>query len=243
LTYSVPAICNLALARLGDKATVSSIDPPEGSAQASHCATFYPLARDIALEARRWGFNTTRDSTPALMENPQPGWRFAYALPNQCMKVLKVVPAQFADRWWATDICDHPFKREIEELTQQELILSNVPNAVIIYQRYVDDTTKFPPQFISAMAWLLASYLAGPIVKGDAGRKAGQAAYQAYTLEISQAATLDAQQNKPRQNRVPDSIRARMATCPPIPAASVAGPYGCYAVDNSWIAYPDGIDA
>ena len=34
-------ICNLALARLGDAATVVSIDPPEGSAQAEHCAMFY----------------------------------------------------------------------------------------------------------------------------------------------------------------------------------------------------------
>lgn len=43
-------ICNLALARLGDNATVASIDPPEGSAQAEHCARFYAIARDSLLE-------------------------------------------------------------------------------------------------------------------------------------------------------------------------------------------------
>ena len=42
-------ICNLALGHLGDSATVATIDPPEGSAQAEHCARFYPIARDARL--------------------------------------------------------------------------------------------------------------------------------------------------------------------------------------------------
>ena len=44
-------VCNLALAHLGDEATVASISPPEGSAQAGHCARFYPMARDSASSA------------------------------------------------------------------------------------------------------------------------------------------------------------------------------------------------
>ena len=49
------AICNLALSHLGDAANIASIDPPEGSAQAEHCATFYPIARDSLLEMHDWG--------------------------------------------------------------------------------------------------------------------------------------------------------------------------------------------
>ena len=49
-------ICNLALGHLGDNATVSSISPPEGSAQAEHCARFYPIARDALLEMHNWNF-------------------------------------------------------------------------------------------------------------------------------------------------------------------------------------------
>ena len=48
---SAVTICNLALAHLGDSATVSSIDPPEGSAPAEHCARFYPVALGLLLEA------------------------------------------------------------------------------------------------------------------------------------------------------------------------------------------------
>ncbi len=47
---SVVDLCNLALAYLGDDATVASIDPPEGSAQAEHCQRFYPIARDTLLQ-------------------------------------------------------------------------------------------------------------------------------------------------------------------------------------------------
>ena len=45
-------ICNLALSHLGDTATVASLDPPEGSAQAEHCARFYPVARDALVRGR-----------------------------------------------------------------------------------------------------------------------------------------------------------------------------------------------
>ena len=53
-------ICNLALSHLGDTATIASLDPPEGSAQAEHCARFYPIARDSLLEMHAWGFATSR---------------------------------------------------------------------------------------------------------------------------------------------------------------------------------------
>lgn len=239
-------ICNMALAYLGDKATVSSIDPPEGSAQAGQCATFFPIALDMALEARRWGFNTVRSTNNPIMQNPQPNWLYAYAVPDNCLKILKVIPAQFAAAWWSITDDSFRYTREIEELTGQDVILTNVVNAVIVYQIRITDTSRLPAQFIDAVAWLLASKIAGPIVKGDAGRKAAQSAMQAYMQAVSVAALLDAQQSKPNTRRVPDSIRARSggwsnrAWCD----APVAGPYGDYAypfddVDGSTNFFPE----
>ena len=57
---SVVDICNLALAHLGDDATISSIDPPEGSAQAEHCKRFYTSARDTLLQLHPWNFASKR---------------------------------------------------------------------------------------------------------------------------------------------------------------------------------------
>jgi hypothetical protein len=59
-------ICNLALGHIGDSATVSSINPPEGSAQAEHCSRFYPIARDSLLEMHNWGFATKRTNLALL---------------------------------------------------------------------------------------------------------------------------------------------------------------------------------
>ena len=60
-------ICNLALSRIGDIASVQSIDPPEASAQAIHCARFYPVARDSMLERHPWGFATLRKTLKSIM--------------------------------------------------------------------------------------------------------------------------------------------------------------------------------
>lgn len=232
MASSVVDICNLALAHLGDRATITSIDPPEGSAQADHCARFYPIARDVALEAHAWGFNTVRVTNPAVLVNPQPGWLYAYAKPDDCLKVLKVIRGGFANEWWA--LPSEQFTREIEELTGTEIILTNAENATIVYQRSIEDTSAFPPQFVNALSWLLASYLAGPVVKGDAGRKASQAAYAAWLTESSKSKVLDANQSKTRRAYQPEAMRARgYGAGPLIPDAPVAGPYGFYA-------YPSG---
>ena len=83
-------ICNWALALLGDEATVVSIDPPEGSAQADHCARFYPMALQRAIAEYAWSFATKRGQ-PAQLQNPPVGTEYAYAYPTDCARLLQVV--------------------------------------------------------------------------------------------------------------------------------------------------------
>lgn len=90
-------ICNLALAHLGDEATYSSIAPPEGSAQAEHCARFYPVARDALLEAHAWTFATTRARSRRRRTRPA-GWLYAYARPNESMCLLAVLDSSSVRR-------------------------------------------------------------------------------------------------------------------------------------------------
>jgi hypothetical protein len=56
-----------------------------------------------------------------------------------------------------------------------DVLYSNEPDAVLIYVRDVTDTTKFTPSFVSALGYALASYVAGPIIKGNEGTKIGDA--------------------------------------------------------------------
>ena len=67
-------ICNTALSHIGDSANVSSIDPPDGSVQASYCKTFYPIALSSLLEMATWGFSTKRVALAAV-DNPSSTWQ------------------------------------------------------------------------------------------------------------------------------------------------------------------------
>src|SRR5690606_36381904 len=104
-------ICKVALGHLGDTATVASLDPPEGSAQAEHCARFYPIARDALLSMHTWGFATRRIALAQLGEAPV-GWHYAYALPTDALDILAVMGPGEADTGAIPQSPTHPFVRE-----------------------------------------------------------------------------------------------------------------------------------
>lgn len=194
-------ICNLALARLGDTANVSSIDPPEGSAQAEHCARFYPIARDSLLEMHAWKFATRRVQLAKLAVAPD-NWSFAYAIPNGALKLLAVLPPG------GTDDDAQPYEVEVID-GSSPTILTDQADASLRYIARVTDTTKFSPLFVDALAWLLASYLAGPVIKGDAGAAMARACMQSFLLAFSNARVSDANQRKVRPEHTPAWIAGR----------------------------------
>jgi hypothetical protein len=200
-------ICNLALGHLGDNATVASLDPPEGSAQAEHCARFYPIARDSLLELHDWNFATRRAQLAALTNN-WPQWDYAYAKPSDCLRVLAVIPPNVADDYTTVvgitanglpmtggTTVPQPYAVELND-DLAEVILTDQEDAVLRYTVRTTDTTKFSPLFVVTLSHHLASMLAGPILKGDAGAAEGkrqQALAQGY---LARAAQSDANQRK-----------------------------------------------
>lgn len=195
-------IANLALGHLGDDATVASFDPPEGSPQAEHCAHFYPIARDTLLEEYAWTFATVTE--PLVLLGPAvDGWTYSYALPNLCLKVLSVyTPGNRND--------DDPLPFELETMADGQLILlTDVPNAIIRYTRKITDSSRFSPLFTETLSWLLASMLAGPILKGDTGVKAGTSAYQIFIARLGRSTSSDANKNRVRPEAVAPWIEGR----------------------------------
>ena len=207
-------ISNLALAHLGDNATVASLYPPEGSAQAEHCARFYPIARDSLLEMHAWGF-ATRRAQLAQVTNTWPEWDYAYAQPADALNIIAVLPPDASDdystRLSPTDTPGYyannspvmaagryvpqPFNCEIDA-NGAEIIYTDQEQAVLRYTARVTDPSKFSPLFVNTLSWHLASMLAGPIIKGDQGAaeaKRCMAMMQAY---LSKAIESDANQRK-----------------------------------------------
>lgn len=195
-------ISNLALSRLGDSATISSIDPVEGSAQAEHCDMFYPIARDSLLEMHDWNFATRRAALARLADG-SPNWRFSYAAPKDMLRALAVHPprAQY-------NAFTQPFEVEADAHGSL-IILTNQEDADLRYTARIQDTTKFPPLFVDALAWLLASYLAGPVIKGDAGAAMAKSCLQSFFAVLSNARVSDANQRSLKPEHVPEWIAAR----------------------------------
>lgn len=215
-------IANMALSHLGDSATVASLDPPEGSAQAEHCARWYAIARNALLEMHDWKFNTARVKLAQVTQN-WTEWGYAYAAPSDCLKVIAVLPdgasgdyttgyerasvsaySQVGDYTGrATIYTAQPFTVESDE-NGQVVIYTNQIDAVLRYTRVVTDTSKFSPLFVMTFARLLASYLAGPVLKGDTGMAVGEKQLGLAIAMLSKAGVADANQTRqPIEQSVP----------------------------------------
>lgn len=214
-------ICNLALSNLGDEATVTSIDPAEGSAQADRCATFYPMARDELLETHAWPFAKSR---VALAErvNPTRQWAYCYAAPANLLRVLAVQSVDAPDDEVAFVIDERlkpglgsmlattdPFDIESHPDDGELVIYTNTPQAMVRYTRRMQDTTKFSPLFTTALAALLSSKLAGSVVRGEAGRAAARDWLNVAQRYVAQAALSAANQGTRRQRFTPKHLAAR----------------------------------
>lgn len=180
-------ICNLALTHLGERANVNNISVPD-SANAEQCARFYPIARDALLEMHAWRF-ATRRATLSEMSAELGAWAYAYALPADCLRILAVLPAGGGE----LDCVDYESESTAAEAP---LILTNEPTPVLRYVATITDATKFTPLFVVTLSWLLAGYLAGPVIKGEAGKTAGKECQAEFWRQFAIATSIDANQRQ-----------------------------------------------
>lgn len=184
-------ICNLALGFLGDDATLASIDPPEGSAQADHCARFYPIARDLVLDGFKWKFMMRRSALALLSEAAGGAWLYVYALPSDLLSVASLAPPAARDN----DECSfRPFVIEMDA-AGNSVLYTNQASAVLRYSARVIDTTKFSPTLVLALAMTLASMLAGPVLKGETGIKAAALWEDRAVKKLAEAKSSDANES------------------------------------------------
>lgn len=197
-------ICNLALQRLGQRGNVASIDPPEdGNPAAELCAAFFSIARNDFLETFPWSFAVRRAEIAKLAEAPI-GYSNAYRLPADCLRVVQLLYKDRGDerrdarRHHAQAILNRA-EWDVELIDGTPALLTDAgPDAV----RYISskvDVNRFTPLAADALAWLLASHLAGGMLKGDQGMKMAQSCLQFYSATVDMAVKADQQ----RQNKRP----------------------------------------
>lgn len=210
-------VCNMALSHFGSESVVTSLSPPDGSVEAGHCKRFFALARKEALEMAPFTW-TKKRAALAAVDNPSTVWAHAYALPNDCLSPLRVLQQATVQEWvfWPgsavvtqDDIRFFSEHGSADFEIEGQTLLTHEADAVLLYTRDITDLTKFTATFLSGFSYLLASYLAGPLIKGKEGAAAGRELRAAARDVLAGAAVQDANGSSERLDFIPSSLRVR----------------------------------
>lgn len=182
-------ICNMALLRIGGQ-VISSLD--ETSREAQLCNVFYEECLGQILRKFPWPFAQKNSSLALLADDPPSNWGYAYALPTDYIQVQKVVvPGARILR------PENEIAFNITVWAGVRALVTDQENAEITYTARVDESL-FDPLFSSALAWLLATELTGPLMGKP---ELTQTAKQAYLLALSEARAEVL--NESKENEVP----------------------------------------
>lgn len=223
-------ICNTALTHIGEAAVVTSIAPPDGSAQAQHCALYYPIARNCVLEAHAWSFATKRRPLQLVEENNTTAWAYAYIRPADALRVLSIVPAGASDDYSVPvpPVQDFRFGVPYPYVNTSinsavvpvryaqgvlgdgtPVIYTNEPNAEIRYTALMRDVRAFSEEARLAISWYLASLLAGVTAKGAPGVALQQRCAQMAQAYVTRAVRNDGNQQKVEPDHTASWLQAR----------------------------------
>ncbi len=152
---SLVEVANLALALVGEERVTSlSADTSEA---ARLCDAFLPGVRDTCLAAHPWNFACRRAELAALADVPLFQWDYAYQVPADCLRVLRLD---------STDPHE-PWAREANS------ILCNLAAPLgIRYIARVSDSGAWAPLFVELVAATLATRLAVPLSASQQTRAA-----------------------------------------------------------------------
>lgn len=169
-------IYNAALMEVGHSQAIA--DPSENTNAANLCRTFYPICRDLLLEDADWNFATKR-VVLALLPDTQSNWAYAYAYPADVLRVRDLVlpGMRFVPHDWRPAY-------EVANVNSARAILTDLADAEAVYTARVENPNLFTSQFVSTLAYLLASRIAMPLTgKPDVAA----AARQGYLLSLASA--------------------------------------------------------
>lgn len=196
MAASPVTVSNMALTRLGGS-TIASLT--EGSKESILCNTFFEASRDAVLREHLWGFARKRKTLAEVDSSlPDNGWSYIYAYPSDCL----------AARHIYTPIPDGdaiPYERCIDSSGTQ-LILTDQPEAVLVYTARVTDLTRCDPIFIEALSWKLAAEVAIPLTQNSS---LTQMAFKEYQSVLSRARTADANEGQARKEGLADWLKVR----------------------------------
>lgn len=179
MANSVVSICNLALGKLGAQPILALT---EDSDNARACNRVFDQCRDLLLRKHPWNFAVNRATLAMLSTPPAYGYERAFQLPSApyCLRVLELMEERTTGADW-----------KIEGRS----LVTDAPTARIKYIARVTDPTQYDPEFVMALALLLAAEVAIPITSETSIAKS--------MFELYQAAVGDAVGSDAREGYAP----------------------------------------
>ncbi len=197
MAFSNTEICNMALSHLGTGKEISDLET-EKSQEASACRRFYSVALEFVLRDFDWGFARKQVSL-ALVDTFSQGsgseFSYSYRYPNACAKIRKIMSGFRQD----TESSRVVFQESSDAVGK--LLLTNAP-ASVQYPLFVEITRNdqspevWPPDFVMAISYMLASLIAPRLTSGDP-MKLGDKALQKYFVWKSKAEANDLSESVP----------------------------------------------
>lgn len=172
-------ICNLALSHLGVGKEIANLET-ERSPEAAACRRFYDIALETTLRDFPWPFATKIAALPLVDENIHDEWGYSYRYPTDAIHLRRVLSGMRSD----TASSRVPYR-----LSQDDagvLIYTDQAQASIEYTLRADNPTIYPPDFVLALSFRLATLIAPRITGGDPF-KVGDKAQARYEDEINRA--------------------------------------------------------
>lgn len=192
-------IYNRALSACGVESGIS--EPDENSREAATCRLWYPAVRDNVLSAAPWtsvrkfsrlALITERDmSLPWTTGNPNPRYRFAYAVPSDLLQPYHLETYS-------------PFSFDI--VGSVRAFSCDEPEPIMYYNSRVSDESLWESELSLAVVHTLATYLSIPLT-GRAQRLQENAELAFRMVERAQTAAANASDEK--EENLPDWFQVR----------------------------------
>ena len=187
-------LANMALSRLGEPRVA---DIAENSPAAIACRENIETVRDSLLRSHPWNFAMSRAQL-SLSATPAFGWAYAYALPDDFLRLLTLNGVQAA-------------KASADYTLEGNSILAHTAEARITYVRRIENPTQFDALFVEVMVYRLASAIAMSVTATSEKRNEME---QLANMKLSEATFVDAGENRATVANPLEGLTYRMRGLP-----------------------------
>lgn len=215
------SISNMALDAIGSRTLISSLQ--ENSVEAKACARNYLPALTHVQQAAPWNFCRFQapltllvDGTTSPPGNVPTPWQYEYAYPSDCLQARYIMPLINGTTQTGTGVTQPVSVGSAVRFLvgvdndqsglKRKVILTNQPNAILVYTVLITDTSIFDDQFVTAFANYLAHRISLPL-SGD--KATAKMCYELATRTCMEAEASNGNEGLTVIDSTPDWIRTR----------------------------------